>query len=111
MKNYLVSKLTVCFLVMASIMFPQSVEYKINELMNAYAENGQFSGTILIKKGNKIIYENAFGLANREWNIPNTIDSKFLIGSIGKPFTAFMTLILVQDGLINLNAAITDYIP
>jgi CubicO group peptidase (beta-lactamase class C family) len=91
--------------------FSQSAEYKINELMTAYAENGQFNGTILVKKGEKIIYKNAFGLANREWNIPNTIDSKFLAGSIGKSITSFMTLILVNDGLIALNATINEYIP
>jgi hypothetical protein len=62
--------------------FSQSSEYKINELISAYAENGQFNGTILVKKGDNIIYKNAFGLANREWNVPNTIDAKFLAGSI-----------------------------
>jgi len=92
-------------------LFSQRTEFKINELISAYAENGQFNGTILVKKGDDIIYKNAFGLANREWNIPNTIDSKFLAGSIGKSITAFMTLILVNDGLIDLNATINDYIP
>jgi CubicO group peptidase (beta-lactamase class C family)/L-ascorbate metabolism protein UlaG (beta-lactamase superfamily) len=89
----------------------QSAEYKINELMSAYADNGQFNGTILVKKGENIIYENAFGFANREWNIPNTPDSKFLIGSVGKSITAFMILLLVNDGLIDLNATINEYIP
>lgn len=93
------------------VSFSQTVEYKINELMSTYAENGQFYGTILIKKGDQIVYENAFGLANREWNIPNSTDSKFLIGSIGKPFTALMTLILINDGLIDFNATINEYIP
>jgi CubicO group peptidase (beta-lactamase class C family) len=92
-------------------LFSQSTEYKINELISAYAENGQFNGAILVKRGESIIYKNAFGLANREWNIPNTIDSKFLIGSIGKSITAFMTLILVNDGMIDLNASINKYIP
>jgi CubicO group peptidase (beta-lactamase class C family) len=91
--------------------FSQSTGSRINELISAYAENGQFNGAILVKKGENIIYRNAFGLANREWNIPNTIDSKFLAGSIGKSITAFMTLILVNDGLIDLNATINDYIP
>jgi CubicO group peptidase (beta-lactamase class C family) len=89
----------------------QSSEFKINDLMTSYAENGQFNGTILVKKGADIIYKNAFGYANREWDIHNTIDTKFLIGSIGKPFTALMTLILVNDGLIDLNATINKYIP
>jgi CubicO group peptidase (beta-lactamase class C family) len=79
--------------------------------MNAYAENGQFNGAILVKKGDIVIYKNALGLANREWNIKNTIDSKFLIGSIGKSITAFMVLILVNDGLIDLNSDINTYIP
>jgi CubicO group peptidase (beta-lactamase class C family) len=91
--------------------FSQSTEYKINELMSAYAENGQFNGTILVKKGEIIVYKHAFGLANREWDIPNTLDSKFLIGSIGKSITAFMILILVNDGLIDLNAMINQCIP
>ena len=89
----------------------QSMNYKINELISTYAENGQFNGTILVKKNDNIIYKNAFGLANREWNVPNTYDAKFLAGSIGKSITAFMTLILVNDGLIDLNATINDYIP
>ena len=89
----------------------QSSEFKINELISYYAKNGQFNGTILIKKGGNVIYKNAFGLANREWDIPNTIDTKFLIGSIGKPFTALMTLILVDEGLIDINATINNYIP
>jgi len=91
--------------------FSQSTEYKINNLMNAYAENGQFNGAILVKKRENVIYKNAFGLANREWNISNTTDSKFLIGSIGKSITAFMVLILVNEGLIDLNANINNYIP
>ena len=92
-------------------LFSQSAEYKINELMCAYAENGQFNGAILVKRKENIIYKKAFGLANREWNIPNTTDTKFLAGSIGKSMTAFMTLILVNDGLIDLNATINQYIP
>ncbi|MBK7133614.1 MAG: beta-lactamase family protein [Bacteroidales bacterium] len=100
-----------CGLLVSQNLFSQSSEYKINDLMSAYAENGQFNGTILVKKGENIIYKNAFGLANREWNIPNTTDTKFLAGSIGKSITAFMTLILVNDGLIDLNATINEYIP
>lgn len=91
--------------------FSQNAENRINELLSAYAENGQFNGTILVKKGQNIIYERAFGAANREWNIPNTTDAKFLAGSCGKSITAFMTMILVNDGLIDLNATINDYIP
>lgn len=98
-------------LIISPNLFSQSTEYKINELISAYAENGQFNGVILVKKREHIIYKSAFGLANREWNLPNTTDAKFLAGSVGKSLTAFMTLILVNDGLIDLNATINKYIP
>ncbi len=97
--------------VFLSTAFSQDISEDIDELMTEYYNNEKFNGTILVKKGNKILYENAFGLANREWNIPNEIDSKFLIGSLSKPFTAFMTLILVDEGLIDLNGTIDAYLP
>jgi CubicO group peptidase (beta-lactamase class C family) len=78
--------------------------------MIEYYDNEKFNGTILVEKGNQIIYENAFGLANREWHIKNEIDSKFLIGSLSKSFTALMTLILVDDGLLELNGTIRNYL-
>ena len=109
MKKLFVSILFVLLNVIS--LFAQNTEFKINELMSAYADNEQFNGTILIKKGENFIYKKAFGLANREWDIRNTIDTKFLFGSIGKPFTALMTLILVDDDLIDLNATINTYIP
>jgi len=92
-------------------LYPENARNNIDRLMNSYYENGQFNGTILIKKNNDIIYERAFGLADRQWNIKNTIDSKFLIGSISKGYTALMVLILVNEGLIDLNATINTYIP
>ena len=44
----------------------------IDRLMNAYYKCGQFNGVILVKQGDQVIYERAFGLANREWNVANT---------------------------------------
>lgn len=90
---------------------PESAQRKIDRLMNAYSQNGQFNGTILVKKDNRTVYERAFGLANREWNIANTLDAKFLIGSVSKSYTALMVLMLVNEGLIDLNATINTYIP
>lgn len=96
---------------MCLTLYSENVHKNIDRLMNSYYKNGQFNGTILIKNNNNIIYERAFGLANREWNIENTLDSKFLIGSVSKSYTALMVLILVDEGLIDLNATINTYIP
>jgi CubicO group peptidase (beta-lactamase class C family) len=89
----------------------ESAHDRIDRLMNAYYRNGQFNGTILVKKNKDVIYERAFGLADRSWNIANTVDAKFLMGSVSKAYTALMVLILVDEGLVDLNATINAYIP
>jgi CubicO group peptidase (beta-lactamase class C family) len=80
-------------------------------LVSAYHDAGQFDGVVLVADGGRIIYRGAFGLANREWNIPNTLDSRFEIASMTKPMTAIAVLQLVDENKLRLDAAVADYIP
>ncbi|QIP12631.1 serine hydrolase [Spirosoma aureum] len=89
----------------------QSKKDKLNEIMRAYHNYNMFDGSVLVAENGKVIYKAAFGLANREWDIPNTTETKFMIGSISKSFTATLMLIQVQKGLIKLDKAILDYLP
>ena len=89
----------------------QSKKNKLAEVMKTYHNYNMFDGAVLVAENGKIIYKDAFGLANREWNIPNTADTKFMIGSISKPITATLVLILVQKGMISLDKTIEDYLP
>ncbi len=89
----------------------QSKKDKLSEVMNTYHKYNMFDGAVLVAENGKIIYKDAYGLANREWNIANTTDTKFMIGSISKPITATLMLILVQKGLISLDKTIEDYLP
>lgn len=70
-----------------------------------------FDGAVLVAQNGKLLYKNAFGLANREWNIANTTNTKFMIGSVSKPLTSILVLIQVQKGLIQLDKTIADYLP
>ncbi len=89
----------------------QSKKEKLDEIMKVYHKYNMFDGSVLVAENGKIIYKAAFGLANREWNIANTTDTKFMIGSVSKPFTATLMLIQVQKGLVNLDKTISDYLP
>lgn len=91
--------------------FAQDKKAKLAEIMTAYHNYNMFDGAVLVAENGKIVYQGAFGLANREWNIPNQADTKFMIGSISKPLTAVLMLIQVQKGLINLDGTIEDYLP
>jgi len=69
---------------------------KIDEYMKAEADIYNFSGTVLVKKNNKIIYLKAFGLADMEWDVPNTINTKYRICSISKTFSSACILMIMN---------------
>ncbi len=88
----------------------QSKTEHIEKLMKQYVANDQFNGIILVAEKGKVIYQKAFGVADYEWNIKNTVNSKFEIASITKTITALMIMQLAERGKINLNGHIADYL-
>ena len=96
--------------VLVSAAHCQQKQARLSEIMKAYHGYNMFDGAVLVADSGKIIYKEAFGLANREWNIPNAIDTKFMIGSVSKPLTAVLMLIQIQKGLIRLDGGIEDYL-
>jgi CubicO group peptidase (beta-lactamase class C family) len=84
---------------------------KIDALVKTYYDYKQFTGSVLVAEGGKVIYKKGFGLANREWNIPNRPDTKFRLGSITKQFTSMLILLLVEQGKVDLEGKLSDYLP
>ncbi len=84
---------------------------EIDQLLGKYYEYGQFNGAVLVAKGGKVIFKKGYGYANFEWDIFNTTDTKFRLGSITKQFTAMLILQLVEKGKIRLDGRVADYLP
>ena len=91
--------------------FAQNKAAKIEEILSLYQKYGQFNGSALVADNGKVIYQKGFGLANMEWDIPNAPDTKFRLGSITKQFTATLILQLVEQGKIELDGKLIDYLP
>ena len=109
-----IAKLFILFIaafITAANTFGQQNVKKIDELMKQYYDYGQFNGSILVAENGKVIYKKGFGMANMEWAIPNSADTKFRIASVTKQFTAAVVLQLVEEGKIKLDGKITDYLP
>ena len=70
----------------------------------------RFSGAVLVTKNGKPILSGAYGMADREKKIPNSLDTKFRIGSMNKMFTATSVLQLVQAGKIKLSDPFGKYV-
>ena len=79
-------------------------------ICDKYAKDKMFSGTCLIKKGNEVLFEGAYGYANRAFKIPNVINTRFDTASITKTFTAVATMQLVEKGLLSLEDNIVELI-
>jgi D-alanyl-D-alanine carboxypeptidase len=62
----------------------------------------RFAGAVIVAKRGTPVFAQAYGLADREHKIPNTLDTKFRIGSMNKMFTATAIVQLVQDGKLEL---------
>ena len=92
-------------------LFAQNKKATLSGIMQAYHTYNMFDGAVLVAENGKVVYKGAFGLANREWNIPNRTDTKFMLGSVSKPLTATLMLIQVQKGLIKIDKTIADYLP
>ncbi len=78
---------------------------------NAEAERDAFAGVLQITRGDDVLLQRAWGLADRASGTANTLDTKFRVGSINKMFTAVATLQLVQAGKLSLDAHIGQYLP
>ena len=84
---------------------------RLDSVASAYARRGELSGVVLVADHGAVVYEHAFGDANREWHVPNTVATRFRIASTTKQFTAALVLRLVEQGKLRLDAHIADYLP
>jgi len=83
-------------------------EYRIQQLMK---QHHLPSVAVALIDDQNTVWQNVFGLANVEKEIPATTDTVYKLWSVAKLFTAIETMRLVDEGLVNLDAPITDYLP
>ena len=90
---------------------PTAVPGRIDGLVQKYFEFSQFNGSVLVAQGNGVIFKKGYGMANFEWNLPNTPDTRFRLGSITKQFTSMVVMQLVEEGKLSLDDKLADRIP
>jgi len=65
----------------------------------------------IVFTGNEIAWSRAFGKADNEKGIDAGVSTIYRIGSISKTFTAYLMMLLVQDGTIGLDESVAKYLP
>lgn len=84
---------------------------KIRIHVEKYVKEHDYQGAVLVAKDGKILFKDAFGLADRESDLENTIATPFLIGSLTKSFVAVTVMQLAEKGILDLHAPLKLYIP
>jgi CubicO group peptidase (beta-lactamase class C family) len=107
--------LTILNLYSANAQFKQ---IKTNEEIITWTDNymdnavkfDHFSGAVLIAREGRPIFSKAYGMANYELSVPNSVNIKFRIGSVSKQFTAVAVMQLAERGRLNINDSICRYL-
>jgi len=81
------------------------------EIWKAMSSGLASSATVAIMDDGRIVYSEAFGMRDREKSLPADSHTQFNIGSVSKVFTATAILLLVDEGKVELDKPVVDYLP
>jgi CubicO group peptidase (beta-lactamase class C family) len=84
---------------------------KLHDYIEQQSKADAFSGAVLVIENRKPILEYASGFANKEKQIPNTLDTIFNIGSMDKMFTGVAIAQLAQEGRLSFDDTIAKHLP
>lgn len=81
---------------------------RVDQLITSKDHDEQFSGAVLVRRGEEELFQGAYGYASRSWKITNTIETRFRIASISKLFTAVAILQLIGANKISLDSRVKE---
>src|SRR5687768_522598 len=89
---------------------PPALQAKVEEYMKAQVQTNGFSGTILLASKGTPVVSKGYGFANIEWQLPNTPQTKFRIGSLTKQFTSMVVMQLREQGKLKLEDSLCQFV-
>ena len=84
---------------------------ELRRYVKKLADGDKFSGVVLLARNGKVLVHEAYGLANRDFNVPNKLDTKFNLGSANKNFTAVVIAQLVEEGKLSWDDPLSKFVP
>ncbi|HVI72802.1 MAG TPA: serine hydrolase domain-containing protein, partial [Pyrinomonadaceae bacterium] len=84
---------------------------QFQKVMQPYVDAKMFMGSVLVASKGKTIFNNAYGMADLEWSIPNSPTTRFNIASMTKQFTAAAILLLEDRGKLKTSDPVKKYLP
>ncbi|MCB2230423.1 serine hydrolase [bacterium] len=101
--------LALTFLLSATVS-AKTLPEKFDEYCRGANDVLRFHGAVLVAKDGKVIFENGYGWASVQFDVPNTAQTRYLIGSVTKNFTAAAILQLEEQGKLSVDDPISKYL-
>ena len=106
----MIPRFAVTFL-LAGACLAQNIDSRMDQIVQSYVANKQFMGSVLVARGDQVLFSKGYGSANLEWQISDTPSTKFRLGSITKQFTAASILLLEERGKLKVEDPVKKYLP
>jgi len=83
---------------------------RIDAIVAGFAGSDTPAAVVMISRGDLVLHEKAYGLADIEAGRAATLDDVFFLASISKSFTSTAVLRLVAEGELSLEDPISEYV-
>ena len=84
---------------------------KVDAFLSQWDKNDMPGCSVGAVKDGRLVYKRAFGMANLDYDVPNTTSTVFNLASVSKPFTATSIALLAEQGKLSLDDEIQKYLP
>jgi CubicO group peptidase (beta-lactamase class C family) len=109
-----IDRVAALLLLLLALSVPASAEQRFariaREMQELVDTGGLPSLAVAVAKDGHIVWEAAFGWADRERRIPATSSTPYSLASISKPFTATAVMKLVESGRLALDRPANEYL-
>jgi CubicO group peptidase (beta-lactamase class C family) len=87
------------------------MEAKLDEYLAPYVARRDFSGAVLIARGDTVLVRKAYGMASYELRVTNSPETRFRIASLTKTFTAAAVIMLQERGRLSFDDPVSKFLP
>lgn len=94
-----------------STVFSQDKFEKIDEYLTYLYDNNKFMGSLCLREGENVVFNNAYGFADVENKIEADRTTKYKIGSITKTFTSVMIFQLMEEKKLRMETRLRKFFP
>ena len=94
----------------ASKLNEKELTAELGKYLDRMSAADTFSGTVLLTKDGKVLFQGAYGQADKNFGVVNKLDTKFNLGSMNKMFTSTAIMQLMEQGKLKLTDTLADHV-